>query len=107
MRTAGSLVYVVVCYNRRSTYKKTSKLTSMYVSLRIMIYFLFSYLQVLSEHVSNGLRDQGFPHTAATQNLFRLIDKFFDCLNVSNVLQGVKSRKEALHPYRDPNDWRL
>ena len=72
-----------------------------------MIYFLFSYLQVLSEHVSNGLRDQGFPHTAATQNLFRLIDKFFDCLNVSNVLQGVKSRKEALHPYRDPNDWRF
>ncbi|XP_077863216.1 uncharacterized protein LOC144346211, partial [Saccoglossus kowalevskii] len=36
-----------------------------------------------------------------------MIDQFFDCLNVSRLGQGVKSRKPTLEPYRNADDWRF
>ena len=62
---------------------------------------------MLSEHVANGLQSQGFHHTTATQKFLRLSDTFFDCLNVTRTMQGIITRKPALHPYRDVDDWRF
>ena len=32
---------------------------------------------------------------------------FFDWLNVTTTYQGVKSKKAALYPYKEPDDWRF
>ena len=37
----------------------------------------------------------------------RNFDRFFDCLNVSNLSEGHKSRKLDLYPYRTPDDTRF
>jgi hypothetical protein len=49
----------------------------------------------------------GKPGTSSTVTFIRLMDQFFDCLNVSNPLQGMQSRKPALEPYTSVEDWRF
>ena len=42
-----------------------------------------------------------------TVKFVRNFDRFFDCLNVSNLSEGRKSRKLDLYPYRTPDDTRF
>ena len=42
-----------------------------------------------------------------TVKFIRMVDKFFDCLNVNNFLSGKKKRKVFQDPYRSANDFRL
>ena len=41
------------------------------------------------------------------RKLWVTFDRFFDCLNVSNLTEGRKSRKKDLYPYRTPDDDRF
>ena len=55
----------------------------------------------------DGFAHCGFDHTKSTEKFIRLTDMFFDCLNVTTAYQGVKSKKAALYPYKEPDDWRF
>nr|XP_006814580.1 PREDICTED: uncharacterized protein LOC102809633 [Saccoglossus kowalevskii] len=65
--------------------------------------------QVLSSTVANAvsLFGQKGPHIAPTVEFIRNFDKFFDCLNVRSMIEGVRKRKPNLMPYRSPDDPRL
>ena len=41
-----------------------------------------------------------------TAEFVTLVDKMFDCLNVSSC-EGIKKRKYFRVPYTNSNDWRL
>lgn len=66
----------------------------------IVILFFFYFLKVLSEQVANGLERVGGEEVTETVRFVRMIDKFFDCLNVSNISSGKHSRKAFQDPYR-------
>jgi len=57
--------------------------------------------------MADTLAIQGYEHTKATEEFIRLVDQFFDCLNVSQTFQGQKARKPALYPYKHADDWRF
>ena len=61
----------------------------------------------MSESVANGLRliDEG--EMAETIKFVDNFDKFFDCLNVSNLSTGKEQRKPFKQPYYSANDFRL
>ena len=63
--------------------------------------------QILSESVANILCEYYPQGTQATSELCDKMDKFFDCLNVRNQIEGIKKRKAFLEPYRDINDHRF
>lgn len=63
--------------------------------------------QVLSESVGKALVVQGNYLTSETRLFISNFDQFFDCLNVSRLLQDVKSRKRARAPYTTADDWRF
>ena len=44
---------------------------------------------------------------SGTAELFKIVDSFFDSLNVRNLDQAKLQRKPFLSPYRSRNDWRL
>ena len=50
----------------------------------------------LSSTMANALQSQGHMETESTHRFIRMIDLFFDCLNVSNLTEGKKARKPAL-----------
>ena len=66
----------------------------------------FVNYQVLSGHVDSALKDQGRPDTQGTIKLVEMIDKVFDCMNVSRKGQDRKGKKE-LREYSSVNDWRF
>jgi len=72
--------------------------------LRMRVYLA---VQVLSKTVANAMTHRGLFYTKSTEQFIRNCDQFFDCLNVVNTMQGVKSRKPALYPYREIDDWRF
>jgi len=72
--------------------------------LRMRVYLA---VQVLSKSVADGLKQQNRPYTASTEKFIRKCDTFFDCLNVTTMKQGQISRKPALYPYREIDDWRF
>jgi len=43
----------------------------------------------------------GFPETSETIRFIRMFDRFFDCLNVSNLTEGRKSL-HSMHPSYRP-----
>ena len=57
--------------------------------------------------MTDGFAHRGFDHTKSTEKSIRLTDMFFDCLNVTTTYEGVKSKKAALYPYREPDDWQF
>ncbi len=65
------------------------------------------YFQVLSESVAGGLCMQGSVDTFETQRFVRMMDKFFDCLNVRHPKVYLKRRKDNLKPYEGADDARL
>ena len=69
----------------------------------------------LSSTMANALQAQGHMETERTHRFIRMIDLFFDCLNVSNLTEGKKARKPALFsalphfwpmPFRPKDTWR-
>ena len=63
--------------------------------------------QTLSSTVANILKEYYPAETHGTSQLCENMDKFFDCLNVRNQLEGVKKRKPFLLPYRSVEDERF
>ena len=54
----------------------------------------------------NALRHQHKESTKATILFVDIIDRVFDCLNVSNVNKN-RNRKRELNVYTSPDDWRF
>ena len=70
------------------------------------------HTQVLSETVATVLEKTGGDEVQETVKFVRMMDRFFDCLNVNNLVTGKHKRKQFQEPYRvnkDPSkeDFRL
>ena len=61
--------------------------------------------------VANGIEHIGGKEVAETVKFVRMMDKFFDCLNVTNYSSGKLKRKPFQDPYRpsvgDKEDFRF
>ena len=60
--------------------------------------------QVLSETVGKVLLVTGSAEVAVTANLYLMMDKFFECLNVRNTEEHKIKLKSFLRPYSNVND---
>ena len=49
----------------------------------------------------------GGPDVVETVKFVDIIDKFFDCMNVTSFEAGMKQRKPFQQPYRSGSDFRL
>ena len=49
----------------------------------------------------------GGPQVTETAKFAETLDKFFDCLNVTNFLGGKQNRKPFKDPYRSSSDFLL
>lgn len=56
--------------------------------------------------MENVLVGQGREDTESTIKFVGMMDRVFDCLNVSNFNKGRYENKE-LDPYTSPGDWRF
>ena len=56
---------------------------------------------------SNALRIVIGSEAEGTAELFSMVDKFFDCLNVHNLTEAKVKIKPFRSPYRSGSDWRL
>ena len=65
------------------------------------------FLKVLSSSVAHCMEHMGDSDMEETIRFVRFFDRFFDCLNVSNLTKGRKSLKKDLYPYRTPDDDRF
>ncbi len=63
--------------------------------------------QTLSSIVANILKEYYSKDTLGTSELCEKMDKFFDCLNVRNQVEGTRKRKPFLMPYYSINDERF
>ena len=61
----------------------------------------------MSETVANALVDSGDKGAEETIKFIRMMDKFFDSLNVTNLVNGKKKIKPFQSPYTSSNDFRL
>ena len=64
-------------------------------------------LQVMSESVASALQYLDNDKTQQTRLFIRMVDRFFDCLNVRNPLLAQVKRKDSIAPYKSPNDERF
>ena len=62
---------------------------------------------MLSKSVADGLSYYDDPATKATEKFCRIMDRFFDCLNVRSLNAWKRKKKNDLKPYTDPDDKRL
>ena len=62
------------------------------------------YTQVLSSTVADALTFEDCDETVETRQYIRLLDMFFDCLNVQNPTEGKLRRKGFREPYTSPHD---
>lgn len=42
-----------------------------------------------------------------TAEFLLVVDRLFDCLNISNLTEGKRKRKPFRSPYRNADDWKL
>ena len=63
--------------------------------------------KVLSEQVAHALDRTSRDDVSETVKFVRYMDKFFDCLNVTNFNTGYHKRKCFQNPYTSKNDFRL
>lgn len=63
--------------------------------------------QVMSSTVADALTYYDKDETTETRLFIRLMDQFFDCLNVKCNLEGVKKRKPWRKAYTSPRDERF
>ena len=63
--------------------------------------------QVLSSTMSAVLENFGPPDAIETAKFCKMMDTFFDCLNVRSLEEYMRKRKPNLAPYQDINDPRF
>ena len=63
--------------------------------------------QVLSSTVAAVLKECGSPDASETSNLCKMMDDFFDCLNVRSLKEHKLKRKPFLAPYTSVSDPRF
>lgn len=62
----------------------------------------------MSESVASALQmNSARNSTCETQKFIRMVDAFFDCLNVKGPKIGERKRKDNLLPYTSPSDERF
>ena len=61
----------------------------------------------MSETVASALQVTNEDKTRETRHFIRMIDLFFDCLNVKSTLEGQLKRKQFRSPYYSPSDERF
>lgn len=61
----------------------------------------------MSETVASTLQLLNSEGTRETRVFIRMIDKFFDCLNVKGPIVYKLKRKDDLKPYTSPSDERF
>ena len=64
-------------------------------------------LKVLSESVSNAMKLSKREDVEETVKFVSYFDKFFDMLNVTNLVNGKHKRKDFQLPYISVSDTRL
>ena len=64
-------------------------------------------LQVLSESVCHALLEIGGNSFSGTATFCQMMDRFFDCLNVTKYSECYKRLKPFRMPYRSVNDFRF
>ena len=64
-------------------------------------------MQVLSSTVADALTFEDRDDTIETRQFIRMMDMFFDCLNVRNTVDGKVKRKDFRKPYRSQQDERF
>ena len=78
----------------------------MFLIVTLYNYFYFSCLyQVLSESVSRALSLIGGDEAEGIAIFVKMMDKFFDAMNIHNYVQGIHSCKEF--PYTSAEDFHL
>ncbi|XP_033103726.1 uncharacterized protein LOC117106473, partial [Anneissia japonica] len=92
------------CPGLRMLHKWTYEHLHLTPSSRMRVYMA---AQVLSSSAANTMEMMGRHDMLSTIKFLRMVDQFFDCLNVSNLFQGKRTRKPALEPYRTKSDWRF
>ena len=70
-------------------------------------YILFIMVQVMSESVASALEFVDNDATQQTRLFIRMIDRFFDLLNVKGPQVAKLKRKDSLAPYTRPSDERF
>ena len=93
-------------YNESLEYglKLTPKLTANHIMLNSYSVMRVNYAsQVLSETVAATLEEFGPPEAAGTAKFCRQMDRFFDCMNSRNTVEGEKKLKPYLEPYKIGN----
>ena len=63
--------------------------------------------QVLSDIIGNVLNEFGPPEAAVTAQFCLMMDRFFDCLNVSNRKEWQEKQKDFLKPCKSVDDIRF
>ena len=61
----------------------------------------------MSKSVASALQYLGNDRTIQTRVFIRMIDRFFDCLNVKSSMLADLKRKESVSPYRSIKDERF
>ena len=61
----------------------------------------------MSESVASALQYLDNDKTQQTRLFIRMVDRFFDYLNVRNPLLAKMKRKDSVAPYTHPNDERF
>lgn len=92
----------------QSLYTPCPKLTRGHIDLTAYSCMKVSLaVQILSGTVANALEEFYGEKVSETVHFIRTFNKFFDCLNVRNLLEGKNKRNPDLNPYRNVNDPRL
>ena len=63
--------------------------------------------QVMSESVACALEFMDNDSTQQTRVFIRMVDRFFDYLNVKSPKVALRKRKDSIAPYKTPNDERF
>ena len=91
-----------------SEFRLCPKLTRDHIHLTSFSKMRVSFAaQVMSSTVANALEHVYGDDVCSTVYFIRIINKWFDIMNVRNLFEGRNSRNQDLLPFSDPNDPRL
>lgn len=92
----------------KSEYRLCPKLTRDHIYLSSVSKMRVSYAaQVLSATVANALEHLWGDSVQKTVEFIRMMNKWFDIMNVRSLYEGQHSRNPNLEPFKDVNDPRL